>query len=186
MSVILTLISHAPTRAVRDVAFPSDEPLDALGRAKAGALAADIRRVDAAWTSPASRARQTATALKLDATVDPALRDIDFGTWSGRSLAEIEDIDPDGAVAWLTDCAAAPHGGESIIDLLHRMAPWFESAGTMDGRIVAVTHPAIVRAIIILALDAKPVSFWRIDVAPLCQVRLRGNSGRWTLLSLGV
>jgi broad specificity phosphatase PhoE len=185
MSVILTLISHAPTSAVRDVAFPLDEPLDALGCAKAGALAAGIRRVDTAWTSPELRARQTAAALKLDATVEPALRDIDFGTWSGHSLTEIEAIDPDGIAAWLSDCAAAPHGGESIVDLLHRMKPWFETPGTMDGRIVAVTHPAIVRAAIILALEANPASFWRIDVAPLCQVRLRGNSGRWTLLSMG-
>jgi broad specificity phosphatase PhoE len=186
MSVILTLISHAPTRAIRDVVFPLDEPLDVLGCAKAATLAAGIRRVDAAWTGPELRARQTAAALRLDAAVDPVLRDIDFGTWSGHSLADIEAIDPDGVAAWLTDRAAAPHGGESIVDLLHRMMPWFETAGTMDGRVVAVTHPAIVRAAILLALDANPESFWRIDVAPMCRVRLRGNSGRWTLLSMGV
>ena len=79
MSVMLTLISHASTRAVRDVAFPMDEPLDPQGRAQAAALAGEIRRVDAAWTSPALRARQTADALTLSATIEPALRDIDYG-----------------------------------------------------------------------------------------------------------
>jgi hypothetical protein len=42
MSVILTLLSSAPTRAVREVTFPTDEPLDPRGRAKAGALAGDM------------------------------------------------------------------------------------------------------------------------------------------------
>jgi broad specificity phosphatase PhoE len=185
MSVMLTVISHAPTRAVRDVAFPLDEPLDLRGRAQAAALAGEIRRVDAAWTSPALRARQTADALKLSATVEPALRDIDFGSWAGHSLAEIEASDPEGAAAWLTDCGAAPHGGESITDLLHRMAAWLGSVGTTEGRIVAVTHPSVIRAVVVVALGAAPVSFWRIDGGPLCRVRLRGDAGRWTLVSFG-
>jgi broad specificity phosphatase PhoE len=185
MSVILTLICHASTLAVRNAAFPMDEPLDPQGHAKASALAADMRRVDAAWTSPALRARQTADALGLDATIEPALRDIEFGTWSGRSLAEVEATDPAAVAVWTTDCMAAPHGGESIIDLLHRTAPWFDTVGKAEGRIAAVTHAAVMRAAIILALDANPVSFWRIDIPPLCRVRLRGNAGRWTLLSVG-
>jgi broad specificity phosphatase PhoE len=185
MSVILTLICHASTQAVRNAAFPVDEPLDPQGHAKASAAAADMRRVDAAWTSPALRARQTAAALELNATVDPTLRDIDFGVWSGRSLVEVEATDPVAVAAWMTDCSAAPHGGESIIDLLRRIAPWFETVAGAEGRVVAVTHPSVIRAAIILALDAKPDSFWRIDIPPLCRARLRGNAGRWTLLSIG-
>lgn len=185
MSVVLTLICHASTLAVRNAFFPMDEPLDPQGRAKASALAADMRRVDAGWTSPALRARQTANALGLNATIEPALRDIDFGAWSGRSLTEIEATDPAAVASWTNDCSAAPHGGESILDLLHRVAPWFDTVGKAAGRVAAVTHPAVIRTAIILALDSKPDSFWRIDVAPLCRVCLRGNSGRWTLLSIG-
>jgi broad specificity phosphatase PhoE len=185
MSVLLTFICHAATRAVRDAAFPTDEPLDPRGLAKATALGADIRRVDAAWTSPALRARQTAAALGLKAIVDPALNDLDYGTWSGRSLADIEAATPEAIAVWTTDCSAAPHGGESIVDLLERVARWLETIGLADGRIVAVTHSTVIRSAIILALDAKPVSFWRIDVAPLYRVRFRGYSGRWTLLSIG-
>ena len=185
MSVILTLICHASTRAVRDAAFPADEPLDPQGHAKASALAATLRRVDTAWSSPSLRARQTAAALGLDAIADPVLRDIDYGAWSGHSLAEIEAVAPDAVASWLTDCSAKPHGGESIVDLLHRLAPWLETVGKAEGRIVAVTHTAVVRAAIILSLDANPMSFWRIDAGPLCQVRLRGNAGRWTLLTMG-
>ncbi len=184
MTAHLTLIAHAATRAVRDAAFPSDEPLDAQGHAKTAAAAA-LRRVDRAWTSPALRARQTASALQLDAVVETALRDIDFGAWSGHTMATVQAAAPEAVAAWLTDASAAPHGGESVADLLGRIAPWLQEVGRQEGRLVAVTHPSVIRAAILLALAAPPGSFWRIDIAPLCRVRLRGQAGRWTLLAIG-
>ena len=184
LSVILTLICHASTDALRNAAFPLDEPLDAQGLAKAAAAAARIRRVDVAWTSPALRARQTAAALRLVAEVAPELRDLDFGAWSGRTFAEIEAEDPRALAIWTTDCAVAPHGGELVLHLLDRVSIWLSGIGDTEGRIVAVTHAAVARAAIVLALDAKPTAFWRIDIAPLCRIRLRGSSGLWTLLSM--
>jgi broad specificity phosphatase PhoE len=186
MSVLLTLISHASTRATREAAFPLDEPLEPTGLGKASALATEVRRVDVAWTSPALRARQTAAALNLDAVIDPALRDIDFGTWAGRSFDEVAAANPEGLAAWMTDCSAVPHGGESILELFDRTARWLERVIDDRGRVVAITHSAVVRAAIVLAVDAKPASFWRIDVAPLCRVRLRGESGRWSLLFMNM
>jgi len=47
-----------------------------------------------------------------------------------------------------------------------------------------VTHAAVIRAAVIHAIDAKPSSFWRIDVAPLCRVDLRSNGERWVLRAL--
>jgi broad specificity phosphatase PhoE len=184
MSVRLTLICHASTSAVREAAFPADEPIDAKGLAKASALARELRRVDAAWTSPALRARQTAAALQLEATVDPALKDIDLGRWTGRSFAEVHEIEPDGIVTWTSQSDAAPHGGESVVLLLERIAGWLDALKRHDERIVAVTHPAVIRAAVVYAIDAKPMSFWRIDIAPLCRVSLRGNSSSWTLRSI--
>ena len=84
----LTLVSRAPTSAVWEVAFPADEPIDSQGQAKASALAGELRRVDAAWTSPALRATQTAAALQLDPTIDPTLRDIDLAC---GAMAEFDD-----------------------------------------------------------------------------------------------
>ena len=186
MSVRLTLICHASTTAVRAAAFPLDEPIDAQGRAKAAALAADLGGVDVAWTSPALRATQTATALRLDATVAADLRDIDLGHWAGRSFDDVQATDPDALAAWTTDTNAAPHGGESVTSLCERIRPWLDTMRLDTRRIVAVTHPAVIRAAVILAIEAEPRSFWRIDVAPLCRVSLSGNPSRWTLRSLGV
>ncbi len=184
-NVTLSLICHAPTRAIRDAAFPADEPLDPQGAAMAAAAADTIRRVDEAWTSPALRARQTADALRLDARIDPLLRDLDYGSWAGRLLDEVAATDPAGSAAWISDTSAAPHGGESIDELLNRVSTWLGTLVGRDGRIVAVTHASVIRAVVVRVLDAKPASFWRIDVAPLCRVRLRGQAGRWTLLSIG-
>ncbi len=46
---------------------------------------------------------------------------------------------------------------------------------------MAVTHAAVVRAAVVVTLDAPPAAFWRIDIAPLTATVLRGGAGRWTL-----
>jgi broad specificity phosphatase PhoE len=186
MSLRLTLICHAATSATRAASFATDEPLEPLGLAKALAMAGQLRRVDTAWSSPALRAVQTAAALGLSATVDPRLRDIDLGRWAGRALTDIATTDPVGLAAWTADAAAQPHGGEAITDVLERVAAWLETLESREGRLVAVTHAAIIRAAIIVALDAKALSFWRIDVIPLCFASFRGRAGHWTLSSLSV
>jgi broad specificity phosphatase PhoE len=179
--VRLTLICHGSTSAVRTAAFPLDEPLDPRGHAKAAGLAGALRGVAAALTSPALRARQTAAALLLDAIIDPALRDIDLGRWAGRSFADVEGAEPEALSAWTSRPDAAPHGGESVVDLVDRVAPWLSALGGQTGRLVAVTHPAVIRAAIVVAIDARPAAFWRIDIAPLCRVSLTGSGDRWSL-----
>ncbi len=92
---------------------------------------------------------------------------------------------PDALAAWTTDTNAAPHGGESVAALIERIRPWLDRIRSDGRRVVAVTHPAVIRAALVLAIDAEARSFWRIDVAPLCQVRFSGSPLRWTLRSLG-
>lgn len=181
MSLRLTLVSHAATAAMRQVVFPVNEPLDPRSANKVAALAGALGRVDAAWTSPALRAVQTATALGLDAALDPALADLYMPRWSGRSLAEVEASDAAGLLQWATDPTASPHGGESVKDLLERVMTWLETITGHNGRLVAVTHAALIRAAIIIALDASPKSFWRIDVEPLRFTTFLRRSGHWTL-----
>ena len=54
---------------------------------------------------------------------------------------------------------------------------------TRRSRLVAVTHPAIIRAAILVALDAPPKSFWRIDIAPVSRTVLHFRGHAWTLRS---
>lgn len=184
MTSRLTLISHAATAAVRAAAFPLDEGLDAAGKKGAEALAAGLPPFTAALTSPAARAAETAAALGLVAGKEPALRDIDLGAWAGRAFSDVEAADPAAMVQWISDPATAPHGGESLNQLFARVATWLDGIEKQGGRVVAVTHPAVIRAAIVTAIEANPVSFWRIDIAPLTVVELRSNGGRWLLKSI--
>ncbi|ADJ22316.1 Phosphoglycerate mutase [Hyphomicrobium denitrificans ATCC 51888] len=180
----LTLISHAPTAATRAAAFPLDEGIDEKARRDTSALSGDLPQFLTAWTSPARRAVETAAALNVDAKIEPLIRDMDLGRWAGRTFADVEASEPEAMVGWLTDTAASPHGGESVEALLARVANWLRAAPERQGRSVAVTHPAVIRAAVVVALEANPVSFWRIDIAPLGIVELGSNGKRWTLKSL--
>lgn len=180
----LTLISHAPTTATRAAAFPLDEGIDEKARRDASALSGDLPQFLTAWTSPARRAIETAAALNVDAKIEPLLRDMDLGRWAGRTFADVEAAEQAGMVQWLSDTAASPHGGESVEALLARVANWLRMAAERQGRSVAVTHPAVIRAAVAVAIEANPVSFWRIDIAPLGIVELGSNGKRWTLKSI--
>lgn len=185
MAARLTLICHASTDAVRKAAFPADEPLDDHGRADAAALAASVPRADCVCTSPELRARQTAEALQLNATAQPALRECDYGGWKGCAFADVLARDPEGISAWLNHPAATPHGGESLLSLMQRVAQWLDAEKATDRRALLITHASIIRAAIVHALGAPPRSFWRIDTAPLSVTRLSGAHGRWNLVSAG-
>jgi broad specificity phosphatase PhoE len=176
----LTFVCNASTAAARRAAFPLDEPLDQFGIADAQALA--LAKLDRALTSPALRARQTADLLRLDAISEPALSDLDYGRWAGKTMAEVNAAEPAAVTAWIVDPHAAPHGGEPVAALFDRVRAFL---GTVrDGTTVAVTHATVIRAAIAIALDAPVSSFWKIDVAPLGRVSLHGDRGAWRLRSI--
>jgi broad specificity phosphatase PhoE len=185
MTLRMTWIAHAATIANRGAAFPDDEPIEAKGAAQAAEMGRVLRRPDHAWTSPAQRARQTAEALGLSAAIDPALQDLDHGRWRGRPLAEIHAEDPPALLVWSRDCAAAPHGGESIEDLLHRVGAWIDTHVRDEGHAVVVTHAAVIRCAVLHAIAAPPQSFWRIDVAPLSRMQISHAGDHWRLRSIG-
>ncbi|OUC91882.1 histidine phosphatase family protein [Streptosporangium minutum] len=174
----LLLICHASTSATVRAAFPGDEPLDGRGLRQATGLAARFGQGSAACAAEL-RCTQTAAALGLRIDPDPLLADCDYGRWAGKTLDEVEAGEPESLAAWLTDPAAAPHGGESIAGLLDRVAGWLSCRA--PGRTVAVTHPPFIRAAVVHAVGAPASAFWRVDVAPLARVALTGRGGRWRL-----
>jgi broad specificity phosphatase PhoE len=185
MTTRLRLLCHAPTSAVRNARFPADEPLEEQPRQRLHSLHHNLHHADRCFTSPSLRAQQTAEALQLDATIEPLLREIDYGRWTGRLLADLQAEEPQALAEWLQTPDAAPHGGESVQDLLTRVAQWLDVQNGASGLTVVVTHASVIRAAIIHAIEAGPHSFWRIDVAPLSVTRLSGDRGRWTLSSIG-
>jgi broad specificity phosphatase PhoE len=180
------LVRHAPTAATERAAFPADEPLQARARAAATEqLRGRMPLAAAAFCSPALRARQTAAACGLDPEIEPLLRECDFGTWAGRTLAQIHSEDPDGAVSWMTDPAAAPHGGESLFAFGARVSSWMDAQAKRTGSAVAITHAGVIAAAVAHALGAPLEAVWRIKPAPLSLTRLVATDGHWVVEQLG-
>jgi broad specificity phosphatase PhoE len=110
----LPLVCHAPTSATRKSVFPGDESLDDRARKQAAQRAGFLPERAEAISSSAVRCRQTATAAGLDPQVEPQIAECDFGSWSGRTLVDLDEIDPHAVREWMIDPEARPHGGESL------------------------------------------------------------------------
>ena len=185
MTMRLHLLCSASTASVSAVGFATaDEPLDARGKESLAGVAGRLPSCDIVLCSPALCARQTADGLGLVSTMEPSLRDCDFGRWSGQSLQDLQAREPADVADWLENPNTAPHGGESFADVTTRVAGWMDAMLTRSGSVLAVTHALVIRAAIAHALGAGPQAFRQIDVGPLTRVRLSGGSGRWTFAAL--
>lgn len=143
--------------------------------------------MDQCWTSPAVRARETAAALGLSPTVDERLKDCDFGRWAGLRFNQLIVREPLAFVAWVRNPSQAPHGGETIPQVMARVADWIDERGRSKGggHMVAITHASVIRAAILHVIQAQLPSFWRIDVLPLSRTELRTNGRRWVFRAMG-
>jgi len=182
----LILIAHAATDAQRRAAFPLDEPIAEPEVVKLSDLNWTVPHAEHVWSAPEQRTQQTARILGLQATEAEALQDCEYGRWRGRNIEAVQAEEPDGILAWLTDPGAAPHGGESIENLIARVGAWMgNQCDPEHTTTVAITHPAIIRAAIIHALRIPAQTFWRFDIAPLSLTDLRFSRHQWTLRCSG-
>ena len=164
--------------------FACDEPLSENGQASATTYRATLPSYGTALAAPSRAARETALALGLDASAVAALRDLDVGSWAGRSLAEIAASEPTAAADFIADPTFAGHGGEAIADLVKRMEAWLADIAGWQGTTIAVVSPAVVRAAFVAAIRAQPSSFWHLDVAALTSLALTTDGRRWAVREL--
>lgn len=190
MTVRVTLVSPAASTATATACFEDGHPLTEAGRQRArraaGALPSGPDPVPASGTV---RCTQTAQELGLAVAPAPGLAGWSAGAWRGRTLDDVAATEPDAVAAWLADPHAAPPGGESLVQLCTRVADWLSAppepsaappAPAAHG-IVAVVEPDVVRAALVVALDAPYPMFWRLDVRPLTATVLSGRQGRWNV-----
>ncbi|MEU8164586.1 histidine phosphatase family protein [Micromonospora sp. SD19] len=183
----LRLVAHGHTAALRRARFGgADEGLDEGGLRAALAQVGPERRghlgvTDTCLSSPAAAARQTADALGLLPTIEAALADCDYGDWSGRSLEEIAGTRQRALRDWLSAPDSAPHGGESVTAVRDRVGRWLDGQRDVGRRIVAVTHPLVIRVAVVHALGLPTAAYRQVDVEPLAIVRLTSQGTRWQL-----
>ena len=184
-STRVTLICHGPTSAAKSSGFPADEPLLEGETVLARRIRASLSHAHAFLSAPEHRTRQTAALLTGEFVLDSAFRDVDYGRWAGKSLAEVQEVEPENLLAWISDTEAAPHGGESVAAAIARTSAWLAVQMSAGGHAVVTTHPAIVRAAVVSILDAPKESFWKIDVRPWSMTELTSDGRRWALRSFG-
>jgi 2,3-bisphosphoglycerate-dependent phosphoglycerate mutase len=131
----------------------ADEPLNATCRAQAADLATALegRGITAIYASDLERAAETAEivagTLELPVAVDPGLREVDVGSWSGLVHAEIERADPDGFRRWQEGLKGWQHG-ESYEEMGDRVvAAVLAVAARHPGEtVLVVSHGGSIRA----------------------------------------
>ena len=131
----------------------ADPPLNATGRAQAVDLSVTLmaEELAAVYSSPLRRAYETAEVVAASHGLEPAtvdaLREVDVGSWSGLTRAEIEQQFPEQYARWL-DYGQGWEDGETYEQMAERVvAALLELASGHDGgRVVAVTHGGPMRA----------------------------------------
>lgn len=181
MQTRVLMISHAATRAMRTGCFPSDDALESRDIEAARAFGAerlaghDGVRV---LSSPSRCARETAIAMGFEPHDTPALADLSYGRWQGRSIKDVVDEDERAFHDWVKSPSLAPHGGESFRDLAERIADWLD--GMAQETVIAVTHATVVRAALVRVLEMPLGAFARVEIPPLSLVDLRRTSRGWS------
>jgi probable phosphoglycerate mutase len=172
----------------------ADIPLNQAGREQAAAAAARLAGagITRVFASDLSRAGETAGivagAFGLDVQVDPRLREVDVGSWSGLSMDEAGRLEPDfwPALREGRDFRRSPEG-ESATEAGKRVAlallDHAEAAGD-DGVVLAVGHGLSLRvaALLLMGLDYSHARLF--GGMPNCHwAVLRPGAEYWRMLS---
>jgi alpha-ribazole phosphatase len=172
----LLLVRHGKTEwnGLSRFQGKSDVPLNDEGKCQAELLAARLEawQPDALFSSPLSRARETAETLaSRNPGISPVLleelSEIGFGSWEGRSIHEIESADPESFRRWKdSPFDYPPPGGESFASVESRVRSALGEILSKGGeRIVVVSHGGILRAMLALLLDLPLRPVWKMKIA---------------------
>lgn len=112
-------------------------------------------------------AAQIAKHLSIPLRPDSRLREISFGEWEARTMAELEQGN-DEVEAWRGSVTQKPPGGESVLELEARVLRSLEDlVAEHEGSAVAiVSHMMPLRSIAKRALGSTAASHWSLQFAP--------------------
>lgn len=182
----LYIVRHGQTdwnKAVR-LQGRSDIPLNEYGRELARKTGEGLKDVsfDLAFTSPLSRARETAELIlkgkDVELIEDERIVEISFGKYEGRSWGEEHFNIPEDFQLFFTapDRYEAQEGAENIRELAARTGEFMQELISnpeyADKNILVSTHGAALCGMLAY-VDQTPLSeFWRGEVPKNCSVNL--------------
>jgi broad specificity phosphatase PhoE len=160
-----------------------DAPLSPRGQAQAAALAAGLAggRFDAVYTSPLTRARETALACGAALGLVPVplddLREIGLGDWEGLTLETVLAEQGEHYRRWLdAPVDHPPPGGEPMAGLASRVRAALDAlcARHAAGRVLVVSHGGAISSALCEWLGRPLNAIWslRLDNASVTRVEL--------------
>lgn len=153
---VLLLARHGATNWTREKRWQgqADPPLNQRGRKQARALARNLAgvHIEAIYSSDLRRASQTAAIVAdeqgVEVRLDPALRENDFGDWTGLRRNEVERRFPEGELRRRRGLKGW-RGGESYEEMADRVVRAVSqiAAAHREEEVLVVTHNGPIRAI---------------------------------------
>ena len=200
----LILVRHGETEWNKEgrVQGLSDLELNETGKRQAEALAQALsdKKVEALYTSPLKRARDTAYAIgrfhSVEVVTIAGLRELDVGEVDGLTYEEMVCYYGDFFERWMKDCTSVcPPGGSSmpelqeqvwaaIQDILGRHKQEMRSEGDEKGGVIAVAHFFPILSILCKALGLELSECRRMKLELASITILDFNPERTVLLSL--
>jgi len=187
--VELLLIRHAlPLRLENRDGTPADPPLAPAGRRQAERLAAWLapERIDALYTSPLRRARETADLLArargLVVRVEPGVAEFDP---LAASYVPLEEIKAENRELWLELVSGGLTAGVDVALFRRTVAAALERivAAHPGGRVAVVCHGGVVNVWAAHVLGLEPTLFFQPAYTSVSRF-LAASSGERSLLSL--
>lgn len=172
----ITLVRHGQTLRSKAMIYSGqyDVPLTPVGTVQARLCAARLvgTGIDGVFTSPLSRARDTATVIAdaVDArlTVDERLIEVDYGPLEGLTREDGRDRLGPALDDWRADPFGAPLSGmEPLTDALDRAREVTEHALAICEHPALVAHQGILRLVLIALGQLAPEDYFtqRLDEA---------------------
>ncbi len=180
-------VRHGPTHA-RSMIGWTDLPADLSDVDQIARVQAHLPPDAPVVSSDLVRAVDTAQALagaRSHETISPALREIHFGAWEGRTQAEIEAEDRDRIFSfWDQPGDIAPPGGESW-NALRARVDGFVEAWRKPGAVIAVAHLGVIVSQIqtALGLSGRDAFAHKIDNLSVTQLHRR-DDGTWDVRAI--
>lgn len=191
----IILVRHGRTPWNKDKIFRGtfDIPHDEVGQEEARLAGEWLKNetIHAAYSSPLSRARDTAEAIArhhgLEVRELPGLIDLNYGDWQGLPLAEVKVRYADLYRQWET----APHtvrfpNGETLDEVRTRaLAAVEEVLKRHPGQVVLLAAHRVVNKVLIAAFIGLDNShFWRIGQDTTAINRFQWTGSTWNILAI--
>ena len=178
-------LRHGQTETPGTYTGSTDVALSTSGRNQVQTIAPLVRaiEIDACFCSPMLRCRSTFEILDLNSQciVDDALKEIDFGTWEGKSFTQVYDEDRETMETWFEQKERFSFpSGESIHSFGCRVTRWVEKLRcTSYANVLVVSHAGVIRYAIgrLLNLDQGIADQFEIVEGCLSLVNIADDYG---------